>query len=81
MKSSTEEKISGNWKQMKGKIKERWGELTDDDLRKAEGRSDQLVGIIEERSGERRADIERRLDEMANEPTTQEHTTQERPSR
>jgi len=38
--------ISGQWKQMKGKIKEHWGNLTDDELDKIAGKRDQLIGKI-----------------------------------
>jgi uncharacterized protein YjbJ (UPF0337 family) len=41
----------GNWKQLKGKVKEQWGKLTDDDLDKMNGRRDQLEGKIQERYG------------------------------
>ena len=44
-------RIEGNWKQAKGKIKEKWGDLTDDDLDKIAGRRDQLEGKIQERYG------------------------------
>ena len=37
-------RVEGNWKQIKGKIKERWGKLTDDDLNIIDGRRDQLEG-------------------------------------
>ena len=43
--------VAGNWKQMKGKVKEKWGNLTDDDLDKIAGRRDQLEGTIQERYG------------------------------
>ncbi len=43
--------ISGNWKQLKGKAKEQWGKLTDDDMTVIEGKRDQLVGKIQERYG------------------------------
>ena len=43
--------ISGNWKQFKGKIKEQWGKLTDDDLDVINGQREQLVGRIQERDG------------------------------
>lgn len=46
-----EDKLSGNWKQFKGKVKEQWGKLTDDDLTVVEGKRDQLVGKIQERYG------------------------------
>lgn len=65
MKRSTQDQIDGNWKQMKGRIKQAWGDLTDDDLQHAEGEVDELVGVIQERSGEDRAKIEARLDKMA----------------
>jgi len=45
------EQITGAWKEMKGKLKERWGKLTDDDLKVVEGRQDQLVGMLEKRYG------------------------------
>lgn len=41
----------GNWKQFKGKVKEQWGKLTDDDMTVIEGKRDQLVGKIQERYG------------------------------
>lgn len=43
--------IQGKWKQLTGRIKERWGNLTDDDLDVAEGHSDYLVGKLQERYG------------------------------
>jgi uncharacterized protein YjbJ (UPF0337 family) len=44
-------RVEGNWKQFKGKVKEKWGNLTDDDLDKIAGRRDQLEGKIQERYG------------------------------
>ena len=44
-------RVEGNWKQMKGKIEEQWGKLTDDDLDVIEGKRDQLEGKIQERYG------------------------------
>jgi uncharacterized protein YjbJ (UPF0337 family) len=44
-------RIEGNWKQFKGKIKEQWGQLTDDDLDKIAGRREQFEGKIQERYG------------------------------
>lgn len=55
--------LQGNWKQLKGNIKEQWGKLTDDDLMQAEGNFDQLVGRIQERYGYSRDEAQRRLDE------------------
>jgi uncharacterized protein YjbJ (UPF0337 family) len=44
-------RVEGNWKQAKGKVKEKWGKLTDDDLDVINGRRDQLEGKIQERYG------------------------------
>lgn len=43
--------IKGKWKQLTGKIKERWGDLTDDDLQAADGHAEYLVGKLQERYG------------------------------
>lgn len=59
--------VEGNWTQFKGTMKQKWGDLTDDDLREMEGRRDRIVGKIQERYGEaqwREADIERELRNM-----------------
>ncbi|MND59701.1 hypothetical protein D3C80_509040 [compost metagenome] len=45
------DQADGNWKQFKGKVKEKWGKLTDDDLTVIEGKREQLVGKIQERYG------------------------------
>lgn len=45
------EQVRGNWAQFKGKAKQRWADLTDDDIGKIEGRRDELVGKIQERYG------------------------------
>jgi uncharacterized protein YjbJ (UPF0337 family) len=44
-------RVEGNWKQFKGKVKEQWGKLTDDDLDRIAGKRDQLEGTIQERYG------------------------------
>jgi uncharacterized protein YjbJ (UPF0337 family) len=44
-------RIEGNWKQFKGKVKEQWSHLTDDDLDKIAGKREQLEGKIQERAG------------------------------
>jgi uncharacterized protein YjbJ (UPF0337 family) len=46
-----EDTIKGNWKQLKGKVKEQWGKLTDDDFDVIAGKRDQLLGRIQERHG------------------------------
>lgn len=49
---STNLKLKGNWNTLKGEIKEKYGELTDDDLTYVEGKEDQLLGRIQKRTGE-----------------------------
>jgi uncharacterized protein YjbJ (UPF0337 family) len=45
------DRVQGNWKQLKGKVKEQWGRLTDDHLDEIAGKRDQLVGKIQESYG------------------------------
>lgn len=61
--------IKGKWKQLNGRIKQQWGELTDDDLTAAEGNRDYLAGKIQERYGiakdaamDQVRDFEKRID-------------------
>ena len=58
---STQAKVLGNWNQLKGKIKQRWGQLTDDELQEVEGNIDQLIGLVQQKTGEARQQIERAL--------------------
>jgi uncharacterized protein YjbJ (UPF0337 family) len=44
-------RFEGNWKEMKGKVKEKWGKLTDDDLTTINGKRDQLEGALQRRYG------------------------------
>ena len=53
--------IEGNWMQIKGKVKEQWGKLTDDDLDRIDGRRDQLVGQLQESYGIAQEEAERRV--------------------
>jgi uncharacterized protein YjbJ (UPF0337 family) len=56
-----EDRVEGNWKQFKGKVKEQWGRLTDDDLDVISGQRDQLSGKIQERHGVARDEAERQI--------------------
>ena len=60
-----EDTIAGNWKQFKGKVKEQWGKLTDDDLVEIAGKRDQLAGKIQARYGIAKEEAERQLDDFA----------------
>ncbi|MES2404353.1 MAG: CsbD family protein [Pseudomonadota bacterium] len=46
-----EDRIKGQWRQLNGKLKSRWGKLTDDDLRVADGNAEYLAGKLQERYG------------------------------
>lgn len=56
-------RVEGNWKQFKGKVKEQWGELTDDDLDQIAGKREQLEGKIQERYGIERDRVKRDVDD------------------
>jgi uncharacterized protein YjbJ (UPF0337 family) len=64
MDDSARLEAEGKWEQLRGRIKEAWGSLTDDDLDRTEGRRDQLIGLIKERTGESADAIERKLREL-----------------
>jgi len=57
------DQLKGKFKQMSGEIKRRWGRVTDDDLKQAEGSVEKLIGKIQERTGDRREAIEKWLKE------------------
>jgi uncharacterized protein YjbJ (UPF0337 family) len=59
-----QEQASGNWNIFKGKIKEQWGKLTDDDLRVLEGNRDQLVGSVQKRYGIAKEEAETQVSEF-----------------
>jgi uncharacterized protein YjbJ (UPF0337 family) len=56
-----EDKIKGQWKQLTGKLKAKWGKLTNDDLAAVEGNREYLAGKIQERYGIARDEAERQL--------------------
>ncbi len=54
--------IKGNWHQLKGRIKEEWGDLTDDELLEAQGEVERLSGVIQEKYGITKDEAEKRVD-------------------
>ncbi len=60
--SATTDKIKGNWNQIKGKLKEEYAELTENDLMYQEGKEDQLLGRIQEKTGRTKEEIKRFID-------------------
>jgi len=58
------DEFEGRWRQLRGRVKAAWGDLTDDELDRIEGRRDQLIGLLQEKTGEAHQEIERKLDEL-----------------
>lgn len=58
------DQIEGNWKQFKGRVRERWGLFTDDDLDVIRGRRQQFVGKLQERYGIAREEAERQIEDF-----------------
>ena len=54
--------LKGKWNEYKGKAKEHWSKLSDDDIGRVEGRRDQLVGLVQQRYGRSREQAEKDLD-------------------
>ena len=54
--------VKGNWKKMTGKIKEEWGDLTDNEIKEAEGDRDQLIGKIQAKYGIAKEEAEKQVD-------------------
>lgn len=60
--------LDGNWNQVEGKLRKRWGQLTHDELETVKGNTDQLVGLLQRKTGEAREAIEGFLDELTESP-------------
>jgi uncharacterized protein YjbJ (UPF0337 family) len=60
-----EDKVKGQWKQLAGKAKAKWGKLTDDDLKVSEGNSEYLAGKIQERYGVARDEAKKQVKEFS----------------
>jgi uncharacterized protein YjbJ (UPF0337 family) len=56
-----QDRIQGRWKQIRGKVREQWGKLTDDDLDIIDGRRDQLLGRIQQRHGLAKDEADRQV--------------------
>ena len=57
-------KVKGSWNEMKGKLKQKYGQLTDDDLTFAEGKEDELYGRLQQKLGKTKEDIRREIEEL-----------------
>jgi uncharacterized protein YjbJ (UPF0337 family) len=57
--------LEGNWNEIKGKLREKWGQLTDDDFQQIRGDAEQLIGVIQRKTGEAREAVEEYLQEIS----------------
>jgi uncharacterized protein YjbJ (UPF0337 family) len=57
--------IAGNWQQVRGKVRSKWGKLTDDDVELVAGKKDQLVGVLRKRYGYEQERAEREVEDWA----------------
>ena len=62
-------RVEGNWKQAMGKVKAKWGQLTDDDLTEINGNRERLEGKIQERYGLAKDQVRRDVDDWYNDQT------------
>ena len=58
------DQIAGKWNEMKGSVKERWGDLTDDELTKLGGKRDRLAGLIQQKYGLAKEEAERQINDF-----------------
>lgn len=65
MASGIWDQIAGKWKQVKGDVRTRWGELTDDEIEQIAGKRDVLAGKIQERYGIAKEEANRQIDDWA----------------
>jgi len=56
--------LAGNWNDVKGRLRKKWGQLTNDDVQSFDGNVDRLIGMIQTRTGEARANVESFLEEI-----------------
>jgi uncharacterized protein YjbJ (UPF0337 family) len=56
--------IKGNWNQIKGKLKQKYADLTDDDLKYAEGQSDELLGRLQKKTGKTREELVKEINSL-----------------
>jgi uncharacterized protein YjbJ (UPF0337 family) len=68
------DQIEGSWMTAKGKVREQWGKLTDDDLERIAGKRDQLIGTLEKRYGMTKEVIETQVRDFEDRHAPSKHT-------
>ena len=58
------DQIEGKWKQLKGRVREQWGDLTDDELEQISGKRDRLAGVVQEKYGVAKDEAERQIEQF-----------------
>lgn len=58
------DEVQGNWKQFAGKVREKWGAVTDDELEQVKGRRDQLEGLLQKKLGLKKEEVSQQIDEL-----------------
>ena len=61
---ATKLEIKGNWNELKGKLKQKYGQLTDDDLSFTEGKEDELLGRLQKRLGKNKEDLRAEIEKL-----------------
>ena len=61
---STKLNLKGNWNEVKGKLKQKYGQLTDDDLTFAEGKEEELLGRVQQRTGRAKEQLRKEIEEL-----------------
>ena len=56
--------FKGKWHQIKGSLKEKWGELTDDEITRVDGNLEKMSGLIQQKYGKSREEAEREIDDL-----------------
>lgn len=60
----TDEEMKGNWNQIKGKLKQKYGQLTDDDLRFVEGKEEETWGRLQEKTGKNKQELRNEIERL-----------------
>src|SRR5688572_27066230 len=69
--------IQGHWKQIKGKVQEQWGKLTDDDIQQISGKKEQLVGKLQVRYGYSKEKAQQIVNDFESKISSEEHWEEE----
>jgi len=67
MQNGTQEIMLGKWHELKGKVKQKWGKLTDDDVTQMSGRMEELAGVLQQRYGYDKAQEEQEINHWLDE--------------